>query len=325
MLNTHKLRLADPHAAQRCKPIPVNCIQGLLSGQVTKRIKLNLIGTLMPSITSKIEYKTLVQPILDTMLKAGEVVMDVYNSDFEVYGKADQSPVTEADRRGEDIITAALTQMAPHIPVVGEEAKSEGKCPDISGGTFWLVDPLDGTKEFIKKGSDFTVNIGLIENSVPIMGFVFAPALKTIYWGAVGDGAYMAQVENGRIKEPRHIRCRKADTKNLTIVASKSHRSPELEAYLKHFPNAKNISIGSSLKLCLLATGEADLYPRLGPTCEWDTAAAHAVLLAAGGSVEIAGGVPLTYAKDLKTFLNPWFLCRADQNYAAPGLTSGSE
>jgi len=265
-------------------------------------------------------FENLVPPILKTMLQVGEVVMDVYHSDFEVYGKADQSPVTEADRRGEEIITAALTELAPHIPVVGEEAKSEGNCPDISGGTFWLVDPLDGTKEFVKKGNDFTVNIGLIEKGEPVMGFVMAPALGKMYWGIKGTGAWMADVKNGALENTREIACRPADPENLVIVASKSHRSSELEAYLAHFPGAENISIGSSLKLCLLATGEADLYPRLGPTCEWDTAAAHAVLLAAGGFVEVAGGEALGYAKDLKTFLNPWFLCRADMQYSVPDL-----
>lgn len=258
--------------------------------------------------------------LLDTTLKAGTVVMDVFHSDFEVYGKDDKSPVTEADRRGEEVITNALKNIAPDIPVVGEEAKSEGHCPDISGGIFWLVDPLDGTKEFIKKGSDFTVNIGLIKDGVPIAGVVLAPAMQKLYWGIKGEGAWIADTEDETIKARSAISCRKADPDNLVIVASKSHRSPELEAYLENFPKAENVSIGSSLKLCLLATGEADLYPRLGPTCEWDTAAAHAVLLAAGGSVEVAGGAPLTYAKDLKTFLNPWFLCRADTNFEVPAL-----
>jgi len=269
-----------------------------------------------------VDFQNLVSPILETMLKAGSVVMDVYHSDFEVYGKADQSPVTEADRRGEEVITSALLALAPLIPVVGEEAKSEGKCPDISGGTFWLVDPLDGTKEFIKKGSDFTVNIGLIQNGTPVMGFVYAPAMNTMYWGIKGIGAWSAQIESGSLTAKQAIKCRSANKDKLVIVASKSHRSPELEAYLENFPGAENVSIGSSLKLCLLATGEADLYPRLGPTCEWDTAAAHAVLLAAGGSVETANGAPLTYAKDLQTFLNPWFLCRADTSFPVPNLSS---
>lgn len=268
------------------------------------------------------DLQSFVAPLKDTILKAGDTVMEVYHSDFEVYGKADQSPVTEADRRGEAVIEAALAKMAPDIPIVGEEAKSEGKCPDISGGLFWLVDPLDGTKEFIKKGSDFTVNIGLIKDGKPILGFVLAPAMGRLYWGIDGLGAWIADVKDSALENERAISTRKADPENLVIVASKSHRSPELEAYLQNFPGAENVSIGSSLKLCLLATGEADLYPRLGPTCEWDTAAAHAVLLAAGGFVEVADGSALTYAKDLTTFLNPWFLCRADTALGVPRLAT---
>lgn len=274
--------------------------------------------------TSSDTLEKLGPSILDTMLEAGKVVMEVFHTDFEVFGKDDKSPVTEADRRGEEVISAALTQIAPDIPLVGEEAKSEGHCPDISGGVFWLVDPLDGTKEFIKRGSDFTVNIGLIKDGVPIAGYVFAPALNKLYWGISGKGAWIADVEEGVIKNQQTVEARQADPENLVIVASKSHRSPELEAWLSHFPNADHVSIGSSLKLCLIATGEADLYPRLGPTCEWDTAAAHAVLLAAGGSVEVSGGEPLTYAKDLTTFLNPWFLCRADTSFNVPDINKSA-
>jgi len=276
----------------------------------------------MATYTDPENLLSLVPRLIQTTLDAGKVVMEVYNSDFEVYGKADQSPVTEADRRGEDVITAALQEIAPDIPIVGEEAKSEGHCPDISSGIFWLVDPLDGTKEFVKKGSDFTVNIGLIKNGVPIAGFVLAPAMNKLYWGVKDAGAWTADTIGSTVSNQKPIAARAADPDNLVIVASKSHRSSELEAWLTHFPGAEHVSIGSSLKLCLLATGEADLYPRLGPTCEWDTAAAHAVLLAAGGSVEINGGGPLLYSKDLKTFLNPWFLCRADTNFAVPPIGS---
>ncbi len=270
--------------------------------------------------TSPAALEAMSPDLIETVIKAGKVVMDVFNTDFEVFGKDDKSPVTEADRRGEAVIEAALKQIAPEIPIVGEEAKSEGHCPDISGGLFWLVDPLDGTKEFIKRGSDFTVNIGLVRDGVPIAGFVLAPALNKLYWGIKGSGAWIADVADGKIVNKRNVTTRRADPDNLVIVASKSHRSPELEAWLSHFPTAEHVSIGSSLKLCLIATGEADLYPRLGPTCEWDTAAAHAVLLAAGGSVEVSGGGPLLYAKDLKTFLNPWFLCRADMDFAVPDI-----
>lgn len=266
------------------------------------------------------DLSKMIDPILACIIDAGKTVMEVYHSDFSVYDKNDASPVTEADRRGEIVIEKALTSIAPHIPMVGEEAKSEGKCPDISGGTFWLVDPLDGTKEFIKKGNDFTVNIGLIENGSPVAGFVLVPATNEIYWGIVGEGAYKADVKDNQIINKRAIATRKTNPDAMTIVASKSHRSAELEDYLSDYQGAENISIGSSLKLLLLAEGKADLYPRLGPTCEWDTAAAHAILLAAGGDVTVPGGDKLTYAKDLKTFLNPWFLCVADQDFQAKPL-----
>ncbi len=264
----------------------------------------------------------LMDPLIKTILEAGRVVMDVYATDFSVYAKDDASPVTEADQRGEDVIAVALANLTPDIPMVGEEAKSEGKCPDISGGIFWLVDPLDGTKEFIKKGNDFTVNIGLIKDGKPIMGLVLAPALNKIYAGIMGVGAWTASVtkDGNTLGKRSAISVRKADLANMTIVASKSHRSPELEAWLKHYPSAENISIGSSLKLCLVAEGKADLYPRLGPTCEWDTAAAHAVLVAAGGRVLDNTGLPLGYAKNLSTFLNPWFVCIADESLDVPAI-----
>jgi 3'(2'), 5'-bisphosphate nucleotidase len=264
---------------------------------------------------------TLIDPLEQACIKAGIKIMEIYESDFEVYGKADQSPVTEADRLGEIIITDVLTELTPNIPVVGEEAKSEGKCPNISGGTFWLVDPLDGTKEFIKKGNDFTVNIGLIINNEPALGVVYAPVLGDLYSGIISDGAALATVKNNMIVERKPISVRDADLEKLTIVASKSHRSDTLEAWLSEFPKADHVSIGSSLKFCLIARGDADLYPRLGPTCEWDTAAAHAVLKAAGGEVLAPDGKPLVYGKDTETFLNSYFLCKGDASITTPSIS----
>lgn len=262
--------------------------------------------------------------LIEPILNAGAAIMDVRAQGFEVFEKTDESPVTVADKRGEDIITKALTELAPHIPVIGEEAKAAGTAPDVSGGLFWLVDPLDGTKEFIRGGTDFTVNIALIQDAAPIMGLVYAPAQNRIWGGttqaAGSQTAWAADVEGGILSARERISTRKADAGKLTIVASKSHRSPELEEWLGHFPDAENISIGSSLKLVLLAEGKADIYPRLGPTCEWDTAAAHAVLLAAGGHVSVPGGAPLTYGKDFETYLNPYFLCVGDTSFAVPAL-----
>lgn len=264
----------------------------------------------------------MIEDLLATVLKAGAVIMEVYAEGFDVMTKGDNSPVTIADQMGEAVIAAALKRIAPHIPMVGEEAASEGDIPDISHGIFWLVDPLDGTKEFVHRRGDFTVNIGLIEDKKPMMGIVYAPDKGRIWWGIKGVGAWAADVADGEIINRTPIRTRAINLDDLVIVASKSHRSPELEAWLAHYPNAEHISVGSSLKFCLLAEGKADLYPRHGLTCEWDTAAAHAVLVAAGGKVDAVDGTALTYAKDSKTFLNPWFMAVADASFEPPSLTS---
>ncbi len=264
----------------------------------------------------------MIEDLLQTVLKAGAVIMDIYGEDFDVMTKDDSSPVTLADQKGEAIIAAELARIAPHIPMVGEEAASEGNIPDISHGIFWLVDPLDGTKEFIHRRGDFTVNIGLIEDQKPMMGIVYAPDKGRIWWGIKGVGAWAADVAGGEITNRTVIKTRPINLENLVIVASKSHRSPELEKWLEHYPLAEHISVGSSLKFCLLAEGKADLYPRHGLTCEWDTAAAHAVLAAAGGRVDNPEGTPLEYAKDIKTFLNSWFMAVADKTFHPPSLNS---
>ena len=268
-------------------------------------------------------FSHLVDPLIKATLKAGIEVMKVYAEDFAVYEKSDASPVTKADQLGEDVIADHLARIAPDITMIGEEAVSGGARPSMESGRFFLVDPLDGTKEFIKKGSDFTVNIGLIDEFQPVLGVVLAPAMKTLYWGVVGEGAWMAPVDGLEVGEPKPISTRSFDADNLSIVASKSHRSDALEDWLSHYPGADNVSIGSSLKFCLLAAGEADLYPRLGPTCEWDTAAADAILRAAGGTVLAPDGDPLKYGKDPTTFLNPWFLCKADPSVETPAISEG--
>ncbi|RMB12181.1 3'(2'),5'-bisphosphate nucleotidase CysQ [Eilatimonas milleporae] len=268
----------------------------------------------------------LIPALLTVTQKAAREVMAVYDGHMEISEKADASPVTEADRRGEAVITAALEQLTPAIPVVGEEAVADGKRPSLDGERqFWLVDPLDGTKEFIRKGTDFTVNIGLIRDGAPCLGVVAAPARDIIYWGVVGEGAWAAPlwqdgIADGTADAARAIHTRQGHTGPLTIVASRSHRSEALEAWLAHFPDAEHVSFGSSLKLCQVASGDADLYPRLGPTCEWDTAAADAVLRAAGGIVLAPDGAPLAYGKDTRTFLNPWFLAKGNPGLKTPAL-----
>lgn len=232
---------------------------------------------------------------------AGELVMTIYRSDFAARRKDDASPVTEADERAEAFILAALRTLTPEIPVVAEEEVAAGRTPQVAR-LFWLVDPLDGTKEFINRNDEFTVNVALVENGEPVLGVVFAPALGRLYAGIAADAAYVED-EAGR----RPIRCRSVPDDGLTVVASRSHGdAAALDAYLGSRKVASIRGAGSSLKLCVVATGEADLYPRLGRTMEWDIAAGQAVLVAAGGSVRELSGAPLRYGKP--GFENPHFV-----------------
>jgi 3'(2'), 5'-bisphosphate nucleotidase len=232
--------------------------------------------------------------------EAGAAVMEVYSTDFAVRGKSDASPVTLADERAEAVITAGLGRLTPGIPVVAEEAVAGGATPTV-GEWFWLVDPLDGTKEFISRNGEFTVNIALIRAGAPVFGVVLAPALDRLFVGAVGHGASVEE-NGGR----RPISCRSVPETGLVVVASRSHGdAAALDRFLSGRHVAATINAGSSLKLCLVATGEADLYPRLGRTMEWDIAAGHAVLAAAGGRVRTLTGDPLTYGKP--GFDNPHF------------------
>jgi 3'(2'), 5'-bisphosphate nucleotidase len=250
--------------------------------------------------------------LLDAMivaaLEAGRAAHQVYQGDFEVNAKADDSPVTAADHLAEEIILRHLARHAPNIPVVAEEQAAGGNIPRIAD-EFFLVDPLDGTKEFIHRRGDFTVNIALIRAAVPALGVVYAPATGQLFAADVGAArAVRATVDPA---DPvaaglRPIHVRAVPAAGLTAVASRSHRTPETDAYLARYAIADLVAVGSSLKFCLVAAGEADLYPRLGPTMEWDTAAGHAVLSAAGGQVAARDGQPLRYGKP--QFRNPWFV-----------------
>jgi 3'(2'), 5'-bisphosphate nucleotidase len=230
--------------------------------------------------------------------RAGARIMDVYQGSFQVGGKDDGSPVTLADQVAEALILEELVRIDPSIPVVAEESVAAGRVPDVSGGRFWLVDPLDGTKEFISRNGEFTVNIALIANGEPVIGVVLAPAIGgpagRLFGGALGHGAWVED-DQGR----RQIRCRRVPAAGLTVVASRSHGdAAALETLLAGRQVAKVTNAGSSLKLCLVAEGLADLYPRQGRTMEWDIAAGHAVLAAAGGSVRrLDDAAPLRYGK----------------------------
>ncbi|WP_288901133.1 3'(2'),5'-bisphosphate nucleotidase CysQ [uncultured Sneathiella sp.] len=236
--------------------------------------------------------------------EAGDKILTIYQQDFDVKTKTDASPVTEADVEAEKIILQGLRALTPNIPVLAEESEAAGDVPDLSGGTFWLVDPLDGTKEFIHKRGEFTVNIALIEQGHPTMGVIHIPAKDTTYF-AEGPGKVWRQ--DGDLK-PFAIAARTAPAEGLTVVASRSHRTPETDDYIAKFKVAELISAGSSLKLCLLAEGKADLYPRFGRTMEWDIGAGQAILEAAGGTVETLDGVRLAYGKDGHD--NPYFIAK---------------
>jgi 3'(2'), 5'-bisphosphate nucleotidase len=236
--------------------------------------------------------------------RAGAVILEHYQGDVAVRAKSDASPVTAADEAAEAVILARLAELTPDIPVIAEETVAAGHVPEIDDQPFWLVDPLDGTKEFLSRNGEFTVNIALIEGREPVLGVVLAPARSQAWWGAQGKGAVARDVAGNA----RTIAARRAPSAGLVAIASRSHRDPETQAFLDQAGVARCISAGSSLKFCLVAEGKADLYPRFGRTMEWDVAAGHAVLAAAGGRVTTRDGAPFRYRKP--SFENPPFIAR---------------
>lgn len=259
-----------------------------------------------------VDYGRLVDDLAVAAREAGEAILTVVRRGFEVEAKHDTSPVTEADRAAELVILAALARVAPGVPVIAEEEVAAGRIP-AHDDRYFLVDPLDGTKEFIRGGDDYTVNIGLIEHGTPRLGVVFAPATGRLHGGCVGEGAWL---DEGRGREAIQTRAR---GERITAVASKSHLNQATVDYLEAAVGTCGyVSIGSSLKFCIVAEGKADIYPRAAPTSEWDTAAGHAVLLAAGGLVDGPDGTPLRYGKP--AFLNRAFV--ATSGWKAPRLES---
>ena len=257
------------------------------------------------------EYARLLEDIAVAAREAGGAILEIVRRGFDVEHKHDSSPVTEADRAAELIILAALAKAAPGVPVIAEEEVAAGRIP-AHGDTYFLVDPLDGTKEFIRGGDDYTVNIGLVVNGTPHLGAVYAPATERLHAGLVGEGAWLEDLSN-RIP----ISTRKPG-KELVAVASKSHFNQPTADYLAEAAGECGyVGIGSSLKFCIVAEGRADIYPRLSPTSEWDTAAGHAVLLAAGGLVDGPDGEALQYGK--KAFLNRGFVATGGWKAASIG------
>ncbi|HVW92084.1 MAG TPA: 3'(2'),5'-bisphosphate nucleotidase CysQ, partial [Devosia sp.] len=249
----------------------------------------------------------LIEAMTEAAIAASATIMDVYSRPIEAVHKADGSPVTEADQRAEAVILDRLAETG--IPVLGEESVAAGQVPALEG-RFFIVDPLDGTKEFLKRNGEFTVNIALIEAGRPVLGVVLAPATGALYVGDA-NGARAAVVREGSIDDIRPIRV-VADGP-MRIVASRSHGHDALAELCVTMGVSEDVSVGSSLKFCLVAEGKAQLYPRFTPTCEWDTAAGQAVLEAAGGVVLTLDGEPMRYGRGDPNFLNPFFIAAASR------------
>jgi 3'(2'), 5'-bisphosphate nucleotidase len=253
--------------------------------------------------------------LIEIVRRAGDAILEIYQSDFAVEHKSDESPLTQADLAAHQIIAAGLAELDGSIPLLSEESQPPEYSVRQHWRRYWLVDPLDGTKEFINRNGEFTVNIALIEDHQPSFGVVGVPVRGLVYTGDVTRGVAQrigpagAETLRGRPMD---------DARPLVVVASRSHGGERLETYLEAlkgiYPGVDRTPVGSSLKLCILAEGQADLYPRLGPTSEWDIAAAHAVLAAAGGSVWAVDGRPLEYNRKAE-LLNPEFIAAADGAY----------
>jgi len=254
-----------------------------------------------------LSVEELVPAVLDIAHSAGRRILDIYESDFAVEAKEDRSPLTEADLASHREIVGGLKQLTPDVPVLSEESGAIPYDERRRWSDYWLVDPLDGTKEFIKRNGEFTVNIALIREGRPVLGVVHVPVKDTDYYGADGAGAYR-RIGAG---EAEPIRVASLGPGPIRVVGSRSHRGSSLDGYLSRLGEHEMVPMGSSLKLCLVAAGDADVYPRLGPTCEWDTAAAQGVVEAAGGRVVDLKGEPLRYnTKD--EYLNPFFIAYGD-------------
>lgn len=254
---------------------------------------------------------SLLEQVTEIAHQAGDAIMTIYQKDFAIYEKSDESPLTEADLAAHNVIVAGLENIS-ELPILSEESADIDWQTRQQWESYWLVDPLDGTKEFIKKNGEFTVNIALISNGKPVLGVVYAPVLETTYYGSQGNGAFKLHKGEKDAIAPRPHQA----GEQWKIVGSRSHQSPAIQSLLNELPgDAELVAMGSSLKLCLVAEGAAHLYPRIGPTSEWDTAAAQAVVEAAGGQVTVldeaaplAEGAPALLYNQKDSYLNPYFL-----------------
>lgn len=244
----------------------------------------------------------LLEPVADLAIKAGNAILTVYATDFDVESKSDESPLTQADLASHNTIVAGLQRLTPEIPIISEEDGLPEFEVRGQWSRYWLIDPLDGTKEFVNRNGEFTVNIALIDNGRPVFGVVHVPVQEKTYIGCEGRGSELRQ--NG---ESRAIRVGDSSSASVRVVGSRSHRGTSLDAFLEKLGAHDMVAMGSSLKFCTVAEGKADIYPRLGPTSEWDTAAAQAVVEQAGGQVLELDGKPLAYNQKAD-ILNPWFV-----------------
>ncbi|WP_144392269.1 3'(2'),5'-bisphosphate nucleotidase CysQ [Pleionea sediminis] len=260
------------------------------------------------------DYQELIEPVINISKKAGEAILKIYNSsDFGERIKEDKSPLTEADLASHQIICSELEKLTPEIPVLSEESKNITFEQRQSWQTYWLVDPLDGTKEFIARNGEFTTNIALIVDGRPILGVIFVPVKNTFYYGARHYGAH--RIIAGQPVEKIQVRSVPLEQgeKHYTVVASRRHGLDKVEALCQKMSNVDLTSKGSSLKMCMVAEGEADFYPRLAPTSEWDTAAAQIIVEEAGGQIVKTDFSPLEY-NTKEELLNPHFLVLGDSN-----------
>ncbi len=252
--------------------------------------------------------------VIDIARTAGERILEIYHSDFAVQAKDDRSPLTEADLAAHRAIHTGLARLAEDVPVLSEESAQIPFATRARWHRYWLVDPLDGTKEFIKRNGEFTVNIALVEDHEPVLGVIVVPVSGRCYYAARGAGAFRQEAGDG----PQPIHVRPLDLGHLVVAGSRSHSGPDLAAFLErlaaHHGTPEFISMGSSLKFCLVAEGRADLYPRLGPTSEWDTAAAQCIVEAAGGVVTNTAMRPLRY-NTKESLLNPHFFVSGDRRH----------
>jgi 3'(2'), 5'-bisphosphate nucleotidase len=263
---------------------------------------------------------SLLDEVVGIARRAGASIMEIYaREDFGTTLKSDESPLTLADQAAHNTIVAGLEALEPRYPILSEEAEAASPVERALWGRFWLVDPLDGTKEFIKRNGEFTVNIALIDGGRPVLGVVYAPVLDLLYQASEGNGAFKSV--GGETPQP--IAVSDYRSAGLRVVASRSHAGELMPRFLALAGDPECISKGSSLKLCLVADGSANLYPRFGPTMEWDVAAAHAVVLEAGGQVVDPDGSPLRYNKD--DLHNPWFIVEGSPPFPWQAALAGAQ